>query len=535
MWIANAENNIYLTESSVKEDFNSCYLEQNQILESINKPYHKFQYNNEIRSHMIITSEVSGLSLNQNQDSKYTSAPVDSINKNIKQTSSEDTSSKPHIDEDKPSNYFIDKIMIEANNTEFVKFKFMTTPLFVDKYYNYNTKVMVAIHSDGTLGTYSINTGKLVDLFDLNQSIAEIKGYNITQKNIDWTTDVVEFQTESYGEYMRIIILTVHGNWFIFDLKVKRVKRQTSSDMAPEIVSESLNIILSYGFNVWNTIIDSNSTKYSEEINTLLQQGLTPVSISHYGESILGTFLIGDSKGFFSIVNKDQNRADNTSYSFTFLTRIYTNFNHLDLVTSQSFLTLFTSNDKFSFIRNIDGAISTAHWSVDNTEIIGAAFNKVDIGELFIATKSGKIYLFLALQKAWDMIANFTAEVSDISNIKGLHKIFLSNDDNTGELSIFSSTNLIIINGTIDLSNINHLKYKPNYPKVNLNDLNSKFKAHSLDLVEDQFEFGYNLLIRVPGTTNKVMLIDLINHNYQDIIEKSVELSSNEWHFLNHL
>ena len=139
----------------------------------------------------------------------------------------------------------------------------MKTPLFVDKYYDDNAKVMVAIHSDGTLRIYSINTRKLVDLFDLNESIAEIKDYNITQQNIDWTTDVVEFQTESYWEYMRIIILTVHGNWFIFDLKVKRVKRQTSSDIALEIVSEPLNIILSYGFNVWNTIIDSNSTKYS--------------------------------------------------------------------------------------------------------------------------------------------------------------------------------------------------------------------------------------------------------------------------------
>ena len=31
--------------------------------------------------------------------------------------------------------YFFEKIIIEANNTELVKFKLMKTPLFVDKYY----------------------------------------------------------------------------------------------------------------------------------------------------------------------------------------------------------------------------------------------------------------------------------------------------------------------------------------------------------------------------------------------------------------
>ena len=315
---------------------------------------------------------------------------------------------------------------------------------------------------------------------------------------------------------MRIIILTVHGNWFIFDLKVKRVKRQTSSDMAPEIVSESLNIILSYGFNVWNTIIDSNSTKYSEEINTLLQQGLTPVSISHDGEFISGTYTIGDNKGYFSIIKKDEDRTEKNSYSFTFLIRSYSDFDHLDLVTSQYYLTLFTSNDKFSFIRSFDGKVSTTQWNVENSEIIGVTFDQSQQGGYFITTKSGEIYIFLALQKVWEMIGKISAEANYLNNIKALNKILVTYDSNTGEFCLFDLNKFKSISGIVDLSNIHFQKIKPNYPKVYEQSSDSKFKARSLDLDENPSETGYDLLIRVPGTSNKVLLFDLITHEYEE-------------------
>ena len=160
----------------------------------------------------------------------------------------------------------------------------------------------------------------------------------------------------------------------------------------------------------------------------MLQQGLTPISISHDGEFISGTYTIGDNKGFFSIINKDQNRADNTSYSFTFLTRIYTDFCHLDLVKNQYYLTLFTSYEKFSFIRSFDGQVSTTPWNVENSEIIGVTFDQAQQGGYFITTKYREIWIFLALQKVWEMIGKISAEANNLNNIKALNKILVTYD-----------------------------------------------------------------------------------------------------------
>lgn len=130
---------------------------------------------------------------------------------------------EPSIEEIALSNSFFEKVIITANNTDLVKFKFLNTPLFVDKDNDYNTKVVVAIHSDGSLGVYSTNTGKMLNQFDLNQKIDQIKDSNIMKADTNWEADIVDFLTETHDEKMRTSILTVHGNMYIFDFKIEKV------------------------------------------------------------------------------------------------------------------------------------------------------------------------------------------------------------------------------------------------------------------------------------------------------------------------
>lgn len=258
------------------------------------------------------------------------------------------------------TNSFVEKTVIEANNTDFVKFRFMNTPGFVDKNFEYNSKVMVAVQSDGTLGVYSLNTGSLVCQFDLDQLVAEVADSNIVRRAVDWANDVVELLTETYANNMRVVVLTADGNCVVFDMRVNRPARRAVADEDAE-EADSLHVGLSYGFNVWQTVVDANATKYGDEVSALLQQGLAPVSISYDGGLLDGNFIVGDNKGFFTVVRKRVDRSGAKANVFELNARSYSEFERLELVKNQGFLTLFASANKFSFIRSLDGLVSNTH------------------------------------------------------------------------------------------------------------------------------------------------------------------------------
>ena len=53
---------------------------------------------------------------------------------------------------------------------------------------------------------------------------------------------------------------------------------------------------------------DNNKLKFKlyimKKINSLLQEGLIPISLSYFGNFITGNYMIADNKGFFSIIKK---------------------------------------------------------------------------------------------------------------------------------------------------------------------------------------------------------------------------------------
>ena len=233
--------------------------------------------------------------------------------------------------------------------------------------------------------------------------------------------------------------------------------------------SQKLNIFYSYGFNVWQTVINSNTTLYSDEIKTLQLENLAPISMSYFGNLLAGNYIIGDNKGFFNIIKKDERKNGKFGYEFNLLKRVYSGFGDLNLVTNQHFLTMYTFYDKFGFIRSIDGEIADTNWGVNNTEIVGVTFDKTQQGGYYVATKSGEISVFLARQNLCILIGNFQTGTSYLSNIKALKKTFLTYDDNTGEFTFFDMSKFKKSLNGIDLSSIIPLTYKPSYWKYYTN------------------------------------------------------------------
>mmetsp|Transcript_23556 Transcript_23556/g.27026 ORF Transcript_23556/g.27026 Transcript_23556/m.27026 type:complete len:145 (+) Transcript_23556:45-479(+) len=80
-----------------------------------------------------------------------------------------------------------------AENTEFVKFKFLNTLPYIDKDYYYSKRNLVALHADGTLGVYSLNTGKLLQKFDLDTEVKKLNQTNFEPSEISWSHDVLDF------------------------------------------------------------------------------------------------------------------------------------------------------------------------------------------------------------------------------------------------------------------------------------------------------------------------------------------------------
>lgn len=159
---------------------------------------------------------------NINQTTAKSQENVD-LNEFSNQNLNQETTIEPTIEEIALSNSFFEKVIVDSNNTDFVKFRFLNTPLFVDKDNDFVTKVIVAIHTDGSMGVYSTNTGKMLNQFNLNQKISEIKDSNIVSSNINWENDIVEFLAETYSENLRTSILTAQGNMYIFEFKIEKV------------------------------------------------------------------------------------------------------------------------------------------------------------------------------------------------------------------------------------------------------------------------------------------------------------------------
>ena len=191
----------------------------------IGRSLRKIQLLKKIQTNRIIVPEMGIQPVNQTENHRDNilnkeNRKLDILSEKI---FNNDNIEEPTIEEIALSNTFFERITFEAKNTSFVKFKFLTTPHFVDKDNDYVTKVVIAIHSDGSLGVYSTNTGKMLNQFDLNQKINEIADYIIPTTSINWSKDIIEFITESFNDNMRVTILTVHGNIYLFELKVEVV------------------------------------------------------------------------------------------------------------------------------------------------------------------------------------------------------------------------------------------------------------------------------------------------------------------------
>mmetsp|Transcript_23556 Transcript_23556/g.27027 ORF Transcript_23556/g.27027 Transcript_23556/m.27027 type:complete len:123 (+) Transcript_23556:573-941(+) len=118
-----------------------------------------------------------------------------------------------------------------------------------------------------------------------------------------------------------------------------------------------MEIVYASAFNLWNTIIESNPETQKTDIKTLLEDGLKLVSMSFRTTQQEGFYLFTDSQSFFTVIRLEVGKTKNKRYAFTMVKRISSGFDKIDLIANRGLLSVFTSGDKFAFIRIYDAVV----------------------------------------------------------------------------------------------------------------------------------------------------------------------------------
>jgi hypothetical protein len=116
------------------------------------------------------------------------------------------------------ANSFVEKNVFQTDNTSFVKFTYLDTPSHVDQEKDSTSRVLIALHDTPKLGFYSLNSGQMNNLFDLNNP-------DIFNNSLDnsWSTKVHSLITDNYNEFMTVSISDSQGNLYILDLIMQSV------------------------------------------------------------------------------------------------------------------------------------------------------------------------------------------------------------------------------------------------------------------------------------------------------------------------
>lgn len=414
---------------------------------------------------------------------------------------------------------FIEKhVFITPNNTEFIKFDFLQIPNYVNLEGETTTKHVLGLLSDGTIGVYSMSSGNLLQQIDLSSYNGTIQNLDITFTD-NWVSDVVDFKPINAGSDFAFLLLTRKGEVIIVHLELKHIKDQSinasfknatdktdkrkSAKQTVTRTPKHIEIKDIEGFNVWDTIISTNSTLYGEEISYLKKNNVEALQIEFFGRNFDGNFIIADSMGHFNIFRKQQLVSKNqttTAPLFKLTTRADSGFKSLDIIERLNMLTIFASENKIGFIRAYDGQVASTTCEIGTSVIRSISHDKQNPGRFYVGTNTGEVIAFEAKPRekndmSCDIVGKLVGEETVSHSLHSLKQYLVK----------YNITNAKLDPTVENFAKVNFSKYKlESVEKERGNSTSSELK--SMD-----FAMGNHLLARVPGSKNKLVMLDVLN------------------------
>jgi len=214
LFVVTAQSDTSELESQLINEMDILYSELLQIEESIGKSLRKLQLLKKIQNNKI---SIPATRATIETETKSTQTPNKTITEEVKYH--EEASYEMLFDEDSSmeelaiANSFVEKTIFESKNTSIVKFSYMSTPYFIDSENSTTSKVLLGMHSDLTLGIYSLSSGAM---------LGNLPVINETEKD-KWYDNIVDISSESRENAMVVCIFNTHGDSYIIDLGLEKV------------------------------------------------------------------------------------------------------------------------------------------------------------------------------------------------------------------------------------------------------------------------------------------------------------------------
>jgi hypothetical protein len=172
-------------------------------------------------------------------------------------------------------------------------------------------------------------------------------------------------------------------------------------------------------------------------------------------------------------------------------------------------LVIFASENQIGFQRTYDGQIANSTCEVGTSKIIDVVQDKTASGRFYVGTDSGDIIVFFARIQdkhniGCDIIGKIVGEGEERYKLQVLNQ-FIVKYFNDGLFHIYNITNTRMNEGMEEFAKVNYVKHKPQYPT------NAEESLSSFEIVETSSKQGNNLVVRIPGTSSQILVLEVLN------------------------
>ena len=293
----------------------------NEIDAGIQKALLRLQLIKKIKSNKISVPSIAGIESEQNQlnFSAFDTNNMDKLFADI------DELSKISM-----SKNFIERARIQSPDKPFIAYSIMNTPTFMTENNESINRVVIGLCNDGVLKIYSIQSGNLISEIDLHKTFAD---HNISHDG-DLENDLVQFAPQTTHD-AAIVLLYKNGDLIELDFGIKSLNITQKSEDAQENanqtqsnkprrrrnqsmrVPKTLSIHSVSSYNIWDVMIETNSTTNQPIVDRLKLQEVVPIHLNYYGRHNQGNYIILCSDDRFYLFRKFQQGSSAFKFSFS--------------------------------------------------------------------------------------------------------------------------------------------------------------------------------------------------------------------------
>ena len=368
------------------------------------------------------------------------------------------------------SNSFIENMVINSDvaitHSEYVNF-----PQFVDRYGDSNDKLIISVLEDGSIVVYSANSGKIL----LTENFETFDSGSIQGITVDTLEDMVT---------ATITFWNSQGQVYLVDIVLQELPRDENESEAVQKTTKPRNDVLfkptklhtptqpgSNGpiFNIWDILISSNSSEYSQYIADGTSNGLKIIHMTYFGNSKSGVFIFTDSFGYFTFLRKDskyEKAYDHINeHTIGFHKRVYSGVDSIQLVKNQHYLQLFSDGSKIGFLRSYDGQVADKYCELEGHTITSIDFDLEHTGQFYAGTTSGDIIVFNIQSKTGiecKTIGTIHSQTSDQLELHALKQYLMAYNNINGNFWVYNLTQAYISSNS-GYEDLTPVLYTPNY------------------------------------------------------------------------